>query len=352
MAQEQSDNLQTATLQAKNMGIKLLSALNQPYLLAGREHHCSGSIGITLFGKNRETVGDLLKRADMAQYRAKSGGGDSIRFFDSEMQSQADARRILETDLIRAVLENQFRLYYQPQVDHLGCLRGFEALLRWEHPKQGLLLPSEFIVCAEKHGIIEAIGLWVLKTACEQLVIWSHKPETAFLTLAINVSGREVGSPEFVSKVLAIIGATGVNPTRLVLEFTERIMFCPVDEILAKMMALKACGLSFSLDDFGVGFSSLICLKSLPVSQVKIDRSFVRDVLSSHSDGVIASAIIALGANLKLAVIAEGIETEEQHRFLMQHGCRMYQGFLFGQPLPLEQLDFGSWMTPTSSKVD
>jgi diguanylate cyclase (GGDEF)-like protein len=339
MVQELSDNLRSATLQAKNLGGKILLALNQPYLLAGHDHHCSGSIGITLFGKKREPVSELLKRADMAQYRAKTAGGGSVRFFDPEMQAKADSRRLLEADLRQAVQDDQFRLHYQSQIDDLGCLKGFEALLRWQHPKRGLLLPSEFIVCAEEHGIIEAIGLWVLTTACAQLAIWSLKPETASLTLAINVSAREFGSPDFVSKVLGIVVATGVDPSKLILEFTERVMFGPLEETRATMLALKSCGLSFALDDFGIGFSSLTCLKSLPVSQVKIDRSFVRDVLTSHSDGVIASAIIALGHNLGLTVIAEGIETEEQHRFLMKHGCRMYQGFFFGQPLPIEQLN-------------
>jgi diguanylate cyclase (GGDEF)-like protein len=352
MVQELSGNLLTATLQAKNIGIKILASLDAPYLLAAQEHRCTGSIGITLFGKSREPVSELLKRADMAQYRAKIAGGSSIQFYDPEMQSKADARRTLEADLRQAVQGDQFRLYYQPQVDELGNLKGLEALLRWEHPKRGLLLPSEFIACAEEHGIIEEMGLWVLNTACRQLVSWSLNPNTATLSLAVNVSAREFESPDFVSKVQTVIQASGVDPTRLVLEFTERIMFGSLDATLARMISLKACGLSFALDDFGIGFSSLTCLKTLPVSQVKIDRSFVRDVLTSHNDGVIASAIIALGQSLELTVIAEGIETEEQHRFLREHGCRLYQGFLFGRPLPVELLDFGQGTTSVSSHVD
>lgn|GEM_PF-2974311 len=340
LVQDLSDSFEAATLQAKALGVKLLSALNRPYFLEDKEHECSGSIGIALFGKNKEPVDDLLKRADMAQYQAKTGGGDSIRFFAFEMQSQADARRTLEAELGHAVREGQFRLHYQAQVDQRGVLKGFEALLRWEHPDRGLLLPGEFIVYAEEHGIIEEIGQWVLTAACTQLVAWSNKPETSSLTLAINVSAREFSSPEFVSSVRTILATTQADATKLILEFTERIMFNLMDDTLEKMRELKACGLSFALDDFGVGFSSLTCLKGLPVSQLKIDQSFVQDVLTSHSDSVIASAIIDLGKNLGLTVIAEGVENESQRKFLAQRGCRLYQGYLFGRPQPIDKLNF------------
>ena len=340
LVQDLSDSFDAATLQAKALGVKLLSALNRPYFLEDKEHECSGSIGIALFGKKKEPVDDLLKRADMAQYQAKTGGGDSIRFFEFEMQSRADARRTLEAELRQAVREEQFRLHYQAQVDQRGMLRGFEALLRWDHPERGLLLPGDFIIYAEEHGIIEEIGLWVLKAACLQLASWSRNPKTSSLSMAINISAREFSNPEFVSSVQTIITETKVDATRLVLEFTERIMFNLMDETLEKMMELKACGLSFALDDFGVGFSSLTCLKGLPVSQLKIDQSFVHDVLTSHSDSVIASAIIDLGQNLGLTVIAEGVENEAQHNFLAQRGCRLYQGYLFGLPQPIEKINF------------
>jgi len=340
LVQDLSDSFEAATLQTRALGVKLLSALNRPYFLEDKEHECSGSIGIALFGKNKEPVDDLLKRADMAQYQAKTGGGDNIRFFEFEMQSKADERRTLAAELRQAVHEGQFRLHYQAQVDQRGNLKGFEALLRWDHPARGLLLPGEFIVYAEEHGIIEEIGLWVLKAACLQLAAWSHRPETSSLTLAINISAREFGSPEFVSSVRTIITKTNIDATKLVLEFTERIMFNLMNETLEKMMELKACGISFALDDFGVGFSSLTCLKGLPVSQLKIDQSFVHDVLTSHSDSVIASAIIDLGQNLGLTVIAEGVENEAQHNFLVQRGCRLYQGYFFGKPQPIDELNF------------
>jgi diguanylate cyclase (GGDEF)-like protein len=332
MIQELSEDPTVANSQAKKIGTKVLDALNEPYLLAGYEHRCTGSIGITLFGKDRESVEDLLKRADLAQYRAKKAGGSIIQFFDPEMQHTVTARAVLEADLRRGLREGQFLLHYQPQVDCEGHLTGAEALLRWQHPTRGLLSPAEFIVFAEGNGLIESIGLWVVEAACVQLMAWSLRPDTADLTLAINISAREFGHPRFVTRMLTIIDEVGADPRKLVLEFTERAMFGPIEETLAKMSALKARGVCFALDDFGIGFSSLACLKNLPLDQLKIDRSFVRDVLTNPSDAIIASAIIALGQSLGLAVIAEGVETEEQRQFLSHHGCHAYQGFLFGRP--------------------
>jgi EAL domain-containing protein (putative c-di-GMP-specific phosphodiesterase class I) len=291
-----------------------------------------------LFGKDRESVEDLLKRADLAQYRAKKAGGSIVQFFDPEMQHTVTARVELEADLRRGLHEGQFLLHYQPQVDCEGHLTGAEALLRWQHPTRGLLSPAEFIIIAEGNGLIESIGLWVVEAACVQLMAWSLRLDTAHLTLAINISAREFGHPQFVTRMLTIIDEVGADPQKLVLEFTERAMFGPIEETLAKMSALKARGVCFALDDFGIGFSSLACLKNLPLDQLKIDRSFVRDVLTNPSDAIIASAIIALGQSLGLAVIAEGVETEEQRQFLSHHGCHAYQGFLFGRPGRVEDL--------------
>lgn len=338
MLEELSENQAEANAQAKKIAVKVLASLDRPYLLDGHDYHCGASIGITLFGKNRESVSDLLKRADLAQYKAKAAGGRNIRFFDPEMEAKAKARATLEGDLRRATQEGQFRLHYQPQVNDAGDLVGAEALLRWEHPDRGLLLPSEFIAFAEEHGIIEAIGHWVAETVCMQLMEWSLRSETAHLTLAINVSAREFGHPAFVSRMLTIIDEVGADPKRLILEFTERVMFGPIEETLVKMGALKDRGVSFALDDFGIGFSSLACLKNLPLSQLKIDRSFVQDVLTNPADAAIVSAVIALGRRLGLSVIAEGVETEEQRQFLRQHDCHIYQGFLFGQPVPVKNL--------------
>lgn len=338
MLEELSENFAEANAQAEKVALKVLASLDRPYLLDGHQHHCGASIGITLFGENRESVDDLLKRADLAQYRAKSAGGRSIRFFDPEMEARARARASLAADLRRAAQKRQFRLHYQPQVDDLGDLVGVEALLRWEHPDRGLLLPSEFVPFAEEHGIIESIGLWVVETACTQLMKWGMRSETSHLTLAINVSAREFGHPAFVSRILTIIDEVGADPRKLILEFTERVVFAPLEETLVKMALLKQRGISFALDDFGIGFSSLASLKNLPLSQLKIDPSFIRDVLINPSDAVIVSSVIALGRSLGLTVIAEGVETEEQRQFLREHGCRIYQGFLFGRPQPVENL--------------
>jgi diguanylate cyclase (GGDEF)-like protein len=336
--QELSEDPIVANAQAKEVGRKLLDALNEPYLLAGYEHRSTGSVGITLFSKERDSVEDLLKRADLAQYRVKMAGGSAIQFFDPEMQHTVTARAVLEADLRQGLKEGQFLLHYQPQVDCDGHLTGAEALLRWQHPTRGLLSPAEFIVFAEGNGMIESIGLWVAEAACQQLMAWSLRPDTEHLTLAINISAREFGHPKFVTRMLAIIDEVGADPRKLMLEFTERTMFGPVEETLAKMSVLKARGVCFALDDFGVGFSSLACLKSLPLDQLKIDRSFVRDLTTNPNDSIIASAIIALGQSLGLAVIAEGVETEEQRQFLGSQGCHAYQGFLFGQPGPVDDL--------------
>ncbi len=338
MIEELSEDPTMANSQAKKIGMKVLNTLNIPYDLAGYEHRSSGSIGITLFSKNRESVEDLLKRADMAQYRAKAAGGSTIQFFDLEMQRAVTARAELEADLRRALQERQFILHYQPQVDYKGCLFGAEALLRWQHPRRGLLSPMEFIAFAEGHGLIESIGQWVVEAACIQLMAWSLTPHTARLTISVNISAREFGHPNFVTRILTIIDEIGADPRKLMLEFTERAMFGPVEETLVKMSALKARGVQFALDDFGIGFSSLASLKTLPLDQLKIDRSFVRDILTNSSDAIIASAVIALGQSLGLSVIAEGVETEEQRQFLARHGCHAYQGFLFGQPGAVEDL--------------
>lgn len=329
-----------AEAQAKAIAIKVLASLNEPYQLVNHEHRGSGSIGITLFGREREAVSDLLTRADLAQYRAKSAGGDAFRFFDPEMQSIAISRAALEADLRRAVQRDQLRLHYQPQVDHQGHVIGYEGLLRWNHPERGLLVPADFIDSAEEHGIIHSIGLWVVEAACKQLMSWSGHQHTSHLTLSVNISAREFGHPEYVAGILTIIDGVGADPTKLMLELTERPMFAPNGETLPKMALLRARGLRFALDDFGMGFSSLSCLRTLPISQLKLDRSFVSDILTSETDASIASAVIALGRTLGITVIAEGVESLEQEQFLAKHGCCIYQGFLFGRPLPEEELRY------------
>jgi diguanylate cyclase (GGDEF)-like protein/PAS domain S-box-containing protein len=327
-----------ASTQIQKVGEKLLKTLNEPYLLAGSEYRISGSIGTTLFNGAQESLENLLKRADLAVYCAKTAGRNRLRFFDPEMQTAATTRAVLDADLRRALKERQLVLFYQPQVDGDGRLTGAEALVRWQHPTRGLVSPAEFIPLAEESGLIEFVGQWVLETACAQLVAWSANLATAHLRLAINVSAHEFCHLEFVSRLLTAIDRFGIDPRKLMLELTESAMFTTVDETLAKMSALKTRGVCFSIDDFGIGYSSLSYLKNMPLHQLKLDRSFVADVLTNPNDAAIARTIIALGKSLGVDVIAEGVETEGQRRFLALHGCHAYQGFLFGRPGPIEEL--------------
>ncbi len=325
-----------AASQVKAIAEKILATLNAPYLLGAEEYRSSASIGATLFGKELASVKDLLKRADLALYRAKAVGGDVLRFFEPEMQTAVTARAILDADLRRGLQEDQFVLYYQPQVNHEGQQIGSEALLRWKHPTRGLLSPAEFIPLAEEKGFILSLGQWVLKAACLQLVAWSADPRTAYLTLSINVSAYEFRHLTFATRTLEIIDQVGADPRKLMLEFTESSILGNVEEAIVKIDTLRARGLRFSLDDFGIGYSSLTYLKNLPLDQLKIDRSFIRNVLTNPKDAAIAGSIITLGKSLGLSVISEGVETVEQRDFLFAQGCREFQGFLFGESSPIE----------------
>jgi diguanylate cyclase (GGDEF)-like protein len=338
MLEDLSGSSQEATTQAKVVGEKILAAFALPYLLAGHEHQSTGSIGGTLFSDHRETVDDLLKRADLALYQAKAAGRNTLRFFDPRMQVAVTARAVLEAELRRGVREGQFVLHYQPQVDGEGRVTGAEALVRWQHPRRGLVSPAEFIPLAEETGLIEPLGRWVLESTCAQILAWSARPEAAHLTLSMNVSAREFRHPEFVARALAVIDRTGVDPQKFMLELTESPQPDNLEETIAKMTAIKARGARFSLDDFGTGYSSLSYLKRLPLDQLKIDQSFVRDVLTDPDDAAIARMIMALGQSLGLAVIAEGVETVGQRDFLAHQGCRAFQGYLFGRPVPVELL--------------
>ncbi|MCK9388760.1 MAG: EAL domain-containing protein [Sulfuritalea sp.] len=332
-----------AAMQAESVAVKIQNAMRQPYVLdltlSGgventRSYHCSSSIGITLFRDNSVSVDELMKRADTAMYQAKAAGRDTLRFFDPDMQAVVTARAALDSDLREAVKERQFLLYYQPQVDAAGRTTGSEALVRWQHPRRGMVSPADFIPLAEATGLILPIGLWVLETACEQLVAWATVPDMSHLTVAVNVSARQFRHPDFVDQVLAVLDSTGANPGKLKLELTESLLLDNVEDIIEKMTALKAKGIGFSLDDFGTGYSSLSYLKRLPLDQLKIDQSFVRDVLTDPNDATIARTIVALAQSMGLAVIAEGVETVAQQEFLAANGCNAYQGYLFGRPMP------------------
>ncbi len=332
------DSKETAS-QAEVVGEKILAALDRPYLLAGVENRSTPSIGVTLFNGHQNSVEELLKQADLAMYQAKDAGGNTLRFFDPEMQVVVAKRAALEINLREAVQQQQFILYYQPQVAADGRPTGAEVLLRWLHPQRGLVAPAEFIPLAEISGLILPLGRWVLEAACGQLWFWAAQPETAHLTIAVNVSARQFHQKDFIDQVLEVLDRTGADPRRLKLELTESLLVDNVEEVIEKMSALKAKGVGFSLDDFGTGYSSLSYLKRLPLDQLKIDKSFVRDVLSDPNDAAIAKTIIALAQNMGLSVMAEGVETGEQRDFLAASGCHAYQGYLFSRPVPLADFE-------------
>jgi EAL domain-containing protein (putative c-di-GMP-specific phosphodiesterase class I) len=319
------------------VGEKVLEALSQPYNLDGNEFHSSSSMGITLFIDHKEKLDELLKQADTAMYEAKKCGRNTLRFFDPIMQDALEARAQLEVGLREALRNNEFRLYYQIQVNHDGRILGAEVLLRWIHPQQGLIPPMLFIPLAEETGLILPIGRWVLETACEQIKIWEAQPLTKDLQLAVNVSGRQFRQTDFVAQVCDILGNTAIDPRHLKLELTESIVLDDVEDTIAKMQALRQIGVTFAMDDFGTGYSSLSYLTQLPLNQLKIDQSFVHHLGSKASDTTIIQTIIGMANNLGMEVIAEGVETQAQRTFLQANGCSMYQGYLFGKPVPLEE---------------
>lgn len=325
--------------QAESVGRKILGNLNQPYRLGVQEHHSTPSIGIALFDDHCVGIDELLKRADLAMYQAKAAGRNTLRFYDPEMQAVVAARAEMEADLRQGLQRKQLTLHYQPVVNEAGRVMGFEALARWNHPLRGMVMPGEFIPLAEKTGLIVPLGQWALGAACEQLAAWAGQLHTAQLTLAVNVSVRQFRQADFVSEVLSLIECSGADPRLLRLEITESLLVDDMGDAIQKMSELRAVGLSFSLDDFGTGYSSLAYLRQLSLEQLKIDKSFVRDVLTNASDAAIAQTVLTLGQALGLTVVAEGVETQAQCDFLKGHGCRMFQGYLFGRPLPLNQLE-------------
>lgn len=334
-----TDKAKVAALEAEAIGEKIIAAFVETFQLEPYEYPCTPSIGVTLFSSEDRDVDELLKRADLAMYDAKTAGRNGLRFFDPVMQTMISARAALETDLREDLKKDILQLHYQPQVDHEGRLLGAEALARWPHAHRGMVSPSEFIPVAESTGLILPLGASMLKIACCQLARWSADPATEHLTVAINVSALQMRQKNFVEQVRTIIEQTGANPHRLKIELTESTLVSNVDDVIAKMDKLKAIGIGFSLDDFGTGYSSLSYLKRLPLDQLKIDRSFVKDVLIDPNDAAIAQMIIALSKSLGLSVIAEGVETEEQYAFLARHGQLNYQGYLFGRPLPPEDFE-------------
>jgi diguanylate cyclase (GGDEF)-like protein/PAS domain S-box-containing protein len=339
MLENLGNNLAIATEKTRVVGEKILAVLSEPYDLTGYQHYGTCSIGITTFSKHQESVGDLLKQADLAMYQAKAAGRNALCWFDPEMQAAATASAVLNTELRQGLREQEFVLHYQPQVGPDGRMMGAEALVRWQHPERGLVFPDEFISQAEDSGLIMPLGEWVLATACAQLACWASRPETETLSIAVNVSVRQFRHPEFVDLVMAIIHQAGIGAHRLKLELTESLLASDIEVTIAKMGRLKNAGVTLSIDDFGMGYSALSYLKRLPLDQLKIDRAFVKDVLTDPNDAAIARTIVGLAQSLGLAVMAEGVETEAQREFLARHGCESYQGYLFCKALPIDELE-------------
>nr|WP_315480070.1 PAS domain S-box protein [uncultured Rhodoferax sp.] len=323
---------------AEGVASKLLDAFKTPYSLNGYSHEGTTSIGIVMFMGDDETMDDLLKKADLAMYQGKSAGRNTARFFDPAMQAAVAEHDAQEKDLRRGIAMREFVLHYQIQVNGQGQTIGAEALVRWNHGRKGMVAPGQFIALAEQTGLILALGQEVLETACAQLVAWADQPARAHWTMAVNVSASQFAQSSFVANVSRALVQTGANPSRLKLELTESILVHDIEDVIVKMNALQALGVGFSLDDFGTGYSSLSYLKRLPLDQLKIDQSFVRDVLTDPSDAVIARTILALGHSLGLTVIAEGVESEGQHAFLVEAGCDAFQGYYFGRPGPADTL--------------
>ena len=324
---------------AEHVARKLQRALQQPYVLGGTEgdrHFATLSFGISLFHDGVSSLESLLKQAEVALYRAKQDGRDIVRFFNPEMQAVVDAHARLEARMHEALEANAFRLFFQPQVNRRGVVIGAEALLRWPLDGGVMVSPAEFIPLAEDTGHIVRLGSWVLRSACAQLARWQMNETTRHLKIAVNVSARQFHQPDFVASVKDTVRAAGVDPCRLELELTESAILSDMDETIRRMNELRALGIRFALDDFGTGYSSLSYLKRLPLDQLKIDQSFVRDMAEDEGSEAIVLAILSLSHALGLEVVAEGVERPEQRDFLRHHGCDCFQGYLFGKPLPME----------------
>tara|TARA_R110001592_G_scaffold91754_1_gene268203 strand:+ start:12639 stop:15632 length:2994 start_codon:yes stop_codon:yes gene_type:complete len=339
MLSDLSDQALEASAQTETLGEKILEALDQSYQLGSYSHHCTASIGVTLFQDLQQNTEELLKQADIAMYQAKKAGRNTLRFFDPNMQTIIDDRVTMEDELHKAIEKSQFQLYYQLQVDNLGHPLGAEALIRWWHTERGMVPPMEFIPLAEETGLILPIGKWVLETACAQIKAWQQDALTRGLAVAVNVSAKQFHQPSFVDHVQAAIEHYAIKPELLKLELTEGVLLANVEETIAIMNALKNVGVQFSLDDFGTGYSSLQYLKRLPLNQLKIDQSFIRDIVTDSNDRAIVRTIIAMAQSMGLDIIAEGVETEPQRQLLLKKGCANFQGYLFAKPLPIEQFE-------------
>ena len=339
MLEELSAKPHELAFHARRVAEKILTTLSVPYALTSHKYRSTPSIGVAPFYSDSSSVGELLKQADLAMYQAKSAGRNTLRFFDPGMQAAVTARAALEADLRSALVQDEFLLHYQPQMHQSGRCVGVEALVRWAHPQNGMVSPAQFIPLAEETGLIVPLGRWVLHNACKLLASWQNDPALAHLTMAVNVSSRQFRHANFVDYVARVLAITGAAAAKLKLELTESVLVEDMETTIATMEALRAYGVGFSLDDFGTGYSSLSYLKRMPLDQLKIDQSFVRDLFTDPNDAAIVETIIGLSRNLGLEVLAEGVETTEQRALLADAGCQLYQGYLFSRPLPEDLLE-------------
>jgi diguanylate cyclase (GGDEF)-like protein len=335
-----SHNLELAAVEAKKRAQELHAFISLAYPLLNTVYHCTISMGVNIFCGTQRSIDDLLRHADLAMYQAKDSGRNTIRFFDPQMQSQMELRASIENDLRAAIdVDNQLIPYYQIQVNKTGEAIGAELLLRWQHPTKGMISPADFIPIAEQTGLIIPIGRKVLQMACDQLIKWKVKPGFNQLKLAVNVSPIQFNQNEFVHEIISFITNNRINAELLTLEITEGSLLQNMDASINKMLAIKAHKIDFAMDDFGIGYSSLSYLKKLPLNQLKIDQSFVRDISTDPNDKVIVRTIIAMAQNLELEALAEGVETLEQKNYLIENGCKKFQGYYFGRPVPIKEFE-------------
>jgi diguanylate cyclase (GGDEF)-like protein len=323
---------------ARERAAKLLLAFEAPFAIDGMQHYSTPSIGVAVFSRDPVSVDEVLRRADLAMYQAKAAGRNGMSLFDTAMQARVSARAELESDMRRALVHGEFLLHYQPQLSIDGRVIGVEALVRWKHPQRGLVSPIEFIPVAEDTNMILQLGRWVMEEACRVLARWGGESRTSMLEMAVNVSPSQFHRPDFVEQVLEVLAQTGARPERLRLELTESLLLKDVEGTVKKMQRLREAGISFALDDFGTGYSSLSYLHRLPLDQLKIDRSFIREAFREGHGAAIVRIIVALGKALKMSVLAEGVETAEQLSFIRAEGCGYYQGYLFSKPVPEAEL--------------
>ena len=347
MLEEIHSNLEGARNASQIVAEKVLECFQQPFQIEHLQYRCSASLGITIFDEKTSSPDEVIRRADAAMYQSKNGGRNTYHFYDESMQTQIDLRDRLKLDLQTALDTHQFHLHLQPQVSANHGIKGAEVLIRWMHPERGNISPADFIPVAEESGMVVPIGNWVLLEACHLLKKWEALSQAKQLTLSVNVSAMQFSQPNFIDHVNFAIQQSQCNPHQLILELTESAVVHQIDDVIHKMLALKKLGITFSMDDFGVGYSSLSVLKRLPIDELKIDQSFVADLPDNQDSASITRTIIAMGSSLKLKIIAEGIENKAQETFLIQAGCENFQGYFYGKPVSPDEF---MTMLPKQSK--